>query len=131
MLSIRRQALANCDRSMALRLGFRWSGARLTKSRETQTPIQSRREKIAEAKRGKKRPASVVEALREANLGKTLSAETRAKIGKAHRDLGTLPPAAGVPWPAEEDDLVRLLPARHPGARSASVGLKIQISERS
>ena len=70
---------------------------------------QSRRAKIAKAKRGKKRPASVVEALRKANLGKTLSAETRAKIGKAHRNLGTIPPAAGVPWSGEEDALFQTL----------------------
>lgn len=43
------------------------------------------KEKIAASKRGKSRPAHVIEALRKANFGKVLSAEHRAKISAFHR----------------------------------------------
>jgi len=68
-----------------------------------------RREKIAAAKRGKPRPAHVIEAMRQANLGKQHSAETRRKMSEAHKQRGAWPPAAGRPWTAEEDELVRKL----------------------
>lgn len=60
------------------------------KSRNTDAD-QARRAKIADAKRGEKRPQSVVDALRKTNLGNDLSAETRAKLSKAHRQRGTMP----------------------------------------
>jgi hypothetical protein len=44
-----------------------------------------RRAKIAAAKRGKKRPPHVVEALRRGRTGKPHSEETRAKMREAHR----------------------------------------------
>jgi hypothetical protein len=68
-----------------------------------------RREKIAAARRGKPRPAHVIEAMRKANLGKQLSPETRRKMSEAHKRRGAWPPAAGRPWKAEEDELVRTL----------------------
>ena len=68
-----------------------------------------RREKIAAARRGKPRPAHVIEAMRQANLGKPLSAETRRKMSEAHKRRKSWPPAAGRSWTAEEDELVRKL----------------------
>jgi hypothetical protein len=53
-----------------------------------------RRAKIAAAKRGKPRPASVIETLRKANTGRKLSTATRAKMSAAHKQRGTIPPAA-------------------------------------
>jgi hypothetical protein len=66
-----------------------------------------RRAKIAAAKRGKPRPAHVVEAVAEAHRGTHPSAEARRKMSAAHRRRGTRPPSAGVPWTAAEDELVR------------------------
>lgn len=68
-----------------------------------------RRSKIAASKRGKPRPAHVIEALRQANLGRPLSAETRRKMSEAHKRRRSWPPAAGRPWTPEEDELVRTL----------------------
>lgn len=67
-----------------------------------------RREKIAAARRGKSRPRHVIEAMRTANLGRPLSADRRRKMSEAHKQRGTRPPAAGVPWTVQEDALVRL-----------------------
>jgi hypothetical protein len=67
---------------------------------------KARREKIAEARRGRKRPPQVVEALRKANLGKKHTAEARANMSKAQKKRGVIPPAAGRPWTAEEDALL-------------------------
>jgi len=75
---------------------------------KAQDPV--RREKIARAKRGKPQPARVVEAVRNANLGRKLSTATRAKMSAAHRQRGTRPPKAGRAWTAQEDRLVRSLP---------------------
>jgi len=68
-----------------------------------------RREKIAAARRGKPRPAHVIEAMRQAHLDKPLSPETRRKMSEAHKWRNSWPPAAGRPWTAEEDELVRKL----------------------
>lgn len=69
-----------------------------------------RRAKIAAARRGKPRPPHVIEAMRNARLGKPLSAETRRKMSEAQKRRGSWPPAArGRPWTAEEDELVRTL----------------------
>jgi Ni/Co efflux regulator RcnB len=76
-----------------------------------------RREKIAAAKRGKSRPAGMMEGLAEANRGKKLGEETRRRMSEAHKRRGTRPPAAGRPWTAEEDQLVRRLPAQEVAAR--------------
>ena len=70
----------------------------------------SRREKIAASKTGKKRPRSLMRRLAAANRGRQLNEETRAKMSQAHRKRGTIPPAAGESWTAQEDALVRSLP---------------------
>src|SRR5688572_11106364 len=51
----------------------------------------SRREKIAAARRGKPRPAHVLEALLKANCGRKLSADHRRKLIEAHNRRGTRP----------------------------------------
>jgi len=61
-----------------------------------------RRAKIAAAKRGKPRPPEVIEALRRANLGKKLSAATRAKMSAAHKARGTWPPRQRSELPRRE-----------------------------
>jgi hypothetical protein len=78
----------------------------------------TRRAKIAAAKRGKPRPAHVVEAVAEAHRGAHPSEETRRKMSEAHRRRGTRPPKAGRPWTPEEDELVRTLPAKEVGRRT-------------
>jgi hypothetical protein len=70
----------------------------------------ARRAKLAAAKRGKPRPAHVVEAIVRANQARKVSAETRRKMSEAHRRRGTRPPKAGPAWTSEEDELVRTLP---------------------
>lgn len=74
--------------------------------------------KIAAAKRGKPRPANVIEALRKANLGRKLTAEHRAKMSADHKRRGTRPPAAGVPWTAAEDVLLGTMKDRDVAART-------------
>jgi hypothetical protein len=71
-----------------------------------------RRAKIAAAKRGKPRPAHVVEAIARGHRGTHPGAEARRKMSEAHRRRGTRPPKAGRPWTAEEDELLRALPAK-------------------
>ena len=73
--------------------------------------------KIAEAKRGKPRPAHVREAIGRAQRGKTISEESRRKMSEAHRRRGTLVPGT-VPWTAEEAGLVRTLPAEEVAKRT-------------
>jgi hypothetical protein len=63
-------------------------------------------EKIAAAKRGRPRPRHVIEAMRQANLGRPLSTETRGKMSEAHRRRGTRPPKAGRAWEPWEDALL-------------------------
>lgn len=62
--------------------------------------------KIAEARRGKPRPTHVIEAMRQGNLGRVSSIETRRKMSEAHRRRGTRPPWIGKPWSAAEDALL-------------------------
>jgi hypothetical protein len=69
-----------------------------------------RRAKIAAAKRGKPRPAHVMEALARANRERIVSARTRQKLSEAHRRLGTRPPKAGRPWTPKEDALLGTMP---------------------
>jgi hypothetical protein len=71
----------------------------------------ARRAKIAAARRGKPRPKHVIRAMRNGRTGKPQSAEARKKMSEAHKRRGTRPPKAGVPWTAEEDQLVRELSA--------------------
>jgi NUMOD3 motif len=70
-----------------------------------------RRARIAAAQRGKPRPRSAMEAAWEANRGRKHTAEARAKMSAAQRWRGARPPKAGRAWTAEEDALVRELPA--------------------
>src|SRR4051812_11511473 len=81
---------------------------------ETLRPFLScpkRAAKIAAARRGKPRPKHVIEAGRKASLGKKASAEARQKMSAAQKRRGAWPPAAGKAWSAEEDELLRTVPA--------------------
>lgn len=66
-----------------------------------------RRHKIAEAKRGKKRPRHVIEALRRSHLGVPMSPELRKKLSRIHKRLGTKPDNGTEVWTEREDRLVR------------------------
>jgi len=70
-----------------------------------------RRAKIAAAQRGKPRPKSAMQGAWKANRGRKHTAEARAKMSAAQRRRGARPPKAGRAWTAEEDALVRSLPA--------------------
>jgi hypothetical protein len=70
-----------------------------------------RRERIAAAMRGKRRPRHVVEAMRRRRTGRPHSPEVRAKMREAVRRRGIWPPAAGRAWTANEDELLRTLSA--------------------
>jgi hypothetical protein len=76
-----------------------------------------RREKIAAARRGKLRPARVVEAVVRAHKGKPLSEEARRKLSAAHKVRGTLVPGTRL-WTPEEDELVRTLPRSEAAERT-------------
>jgi hypothetical protein len=86
-------------------------------SREPEADV-GRREKIGAARRGKPRPHGMMEALAEATRGKKLGEETRRKMSEALKRQGTRPSAVGRPWTAEEDELVRALPAKEVVART-------------
>ena len=73
--------------------------------------------KIAEARRGKPRPPHVREAMLKASLGRRPSEESRRKMSEAHRRRGTLVPGT-IPWTADEDELVRTLPAEEVAKRT-------------
>jgi hypothetical protein len=77
-----------------------------TKARDPQ-----RRAKIAAAKRGKPRPAHVIEAMAAARLGTKHTAQTRCRMSESHKRRGTRPPAAGQAWSAKEDEWLRTLGA--------------------
>ncbi len=76
-----------------------------------------RRRKIAEARRGKPRPARVGEAVRSAHLGVPQTEETRRRMSETHRRRGTLVPGT-IPWTAEEDEQVRTLPVEEAARRT-------------
>jgi hypothetical protein len=57
-------------------------------------------------RRGKPRPAYVVEAIRKAHLGWSPSDEVRQKIRDAAKRNGAYPPAAGKPFIPEEDAIL-------------------------
>lgn len=115
------------DRDLAVTLGRPYGGVRRKRSQLGIPPFRipkpaapalsreerevERRRKIAESRRGVPRPAHVVEAVRSANLGKKASDETRRKLSEDRRRRGVRPPKAGRPWTAEEDELLRTLPA--------------------
>ena len=64
------------------------------------------------------RSAEVTEALHRANQSRPLGQEHRRKMSEAHRRRGTRPPAARLPWTVEEDELLRILPARDVAERT-------------
>jgi NUMOD3 motif len=72
-------------------------------------PDPERRARIAAAKRGKPRPAHVVEAIIAAHKGTRHTDEARAKMSAAQRRRGARPPKAGRSWTPEEDELLRTL----------------------
>jgi hypothetical protein len=89
-------------------------------SNEREPTLRSaeRAAKIAAAKRGKPRPAHVIEAMREANIGRKASKVAREKMSEAHKRRGTRPPAAGVPWKADEDALLGTMKDKDIAART-------------
>lgn len=106
--------------TLAIRQGYAqedwFKDAQKNAVKKARDPV--RREKIAASKRGKKRPRHVIEALRQASLGRTVSEETRHRIGETLRRRGVIPPAAGVPWTADEDALLRTLPPEQVAQRT-------------
>ena len=78
----------------------------------------NRRAKIAAAKRWKKRPTHVIEAMRQTNLGRHLSKQTRQRMSKAHRRRGTRPAWLNSAWTSQEDRLLRTLPAEEVARRT-------------
>jgi len=70
-----------------------------------------RRAKIGAAQKGKARPKSAMQAAWEANRGREVSDESLQRMSAAQRRRGARPPKAGRAWSAEEDALVRELPA--------------------
>ena len=68
-----------------------------------------RREKIAAAKRGRRRPRSVIRKMIQAKTGTKASDETRRKMSDSHKARGTRPPKAERAWTAEEDDAVKTM----------------------
>jgi hypothetical protein len=70
------------------------------------------------ARRGRRRPPHVVEAVRQAQMGRQASEETRRKMSEAHRRRRTRPPKAGRPWTRQEDRLLRTLPPPEAAART-------------
>jgi hypothetical protein len=73
--------------------------------------------KIAEAKRGKPRPRHVVEAMRRAWLGSHHSEESRRKMSETRRKRGILV-LGTIVWTAEEDELLKTLPAQEVARRT-------------
>ena len=77
------------------------------------------RRKLAEARRGKPQPNSVIEALRRANLGRKATEETRRKQSEAQRARATSSPRPRRGWAEYEDSLCRTLA---PGAVATLTG---------
>ncbi len=67
------------------------------------------RQKIADARRGKPRPKSVIEALRRANLGHRATPEQRRKLSEAQRARPANSPRPRRAWTEHEDSLCRTL----------------------
>jgi hypothetical protein len=73
--------------------------------------------KIAEAKRGKPRPPHVLEAMHRAWRGSQHTEESRRKMSETRRKRGILVPGTIV-WTAEEDELLKTLPAEEVAKRT-------------
>jgi len=84
-------------------------GQRMREKCHAKARDRERCEKIAAAKRGKPRPAHVREAIRRAHTGRVHTEEERRKRSEAHKRRGTWRPAAGRPWTAAEDEVVRTM----------------------
>ncbi|QDU26715.1 hypothetical protein ETAA8_17960 [Anatilimnocola aggregata] len=82
---------------------------RMTAAATAVADAPERRQKIAKSRRGKPCPPEVIAKLRKANKGKKMSHAVRTKMSEVHKLRGTHPPAAGVPWTAEEIELLRTL----------------------
>ena len=76
-----------------------------------------RRRKISESMRGKPRPQHVLDAAHAARRGSHHTEEARRKISEASRRRGAIVPGT-IPWTAEEDELVRTLPAEEVARRT-------------
>ncbi len=77
-----------------------------------------RNAKIAAAKQGKKRPAHVIEAVRQAHLGTKHSLTTRQQMSQSHRARGTRPPWLNPAWTKTEDKLLRTLTLKEAAERT-------------
>ena len=77
------------------------------------------RRKLAEARRGKPRPNSVIEVLRRANLGRKATDEQRRKQSEAQRARAASSPRPRRGWTEHEDSLCRTLA---PGAVATLTG---------
>lgn len=84
----------------------------------TKAADPERRAKIAAAKKGKKRPRHVIEAMRRARQGTRHTEAARRKMSEAQRRRGARPPKAARPWTAEEDAIVMTLPASEVAKRT-------------
>ena len=109
----------------------RWSPATV-QSKKARSKLKvalkspERAAKIAAGRRGKPRPPHVAEAVRRANLGRKLSAESRQKMSEAHKRRGTIPPAAGVPWTADEEALLGTMSDAEVAARTGRTLVAVQ-----
>jgi hypothetical protein len=74
--------------------------------------------KIAAAHRGKPRPKHVIEAVRNAHLGKPLSAAVRRKVSETKKRLGHRPHFNNPAWSAREERLLRTLPPEEVAKRT-------------
>jgi hypothetical protein len=65
--------------------------------------------------------ARAAEAMRAGNTGRVHGEDERRKRSESHKRRGTRPPKAGWPWKADEDELVRTLPAAEVAARTGRI----------
>jgi hypothetical protein len=97
------------------------------KVRATSLKSPERAAKIAAAMRGKPQPRHVIEAMRQANLGRKATAEQRQKMSESHKARGTRPPAVGVPWTASEDALLGTMVDREIAERTGRTEHAVRI----
>lgn len=105
--------------SAALRRGHGLRNWLKVKSRllsKAQDP--QRADKIAAARHGKPRPAHVMEPARQANIGRKPSRTARANMSAAQRARGARPPWLNPAWSAEDDALLKTLPAAEVAKRT-------------
>ena len=74
--------------------------------------------KIAAARRGKPRPATIMESLHRGNIGRKASMATRLKMSDVHKRRGTLPPGMSGPlWTPAEEALLGTMPDKDVAAK--------------